>query len=106
MTANSIGAKSNPELNDYLDPDVPYELPWFELPLVNASTETLQNYGELVDDYHGYPVEIVTWPQQGRRPVDDGTGNEAGTASGTFDFWWQGDYLYGKNQAVNDPGLV
>ena len=74
--------------------------------MVNASTETLQNYGELVDDYHSYPVEIVTWPQKGRRPVDDGTGNEAGTVSGTFNFWWQGDYLYGTNQAVNDQYLL
>jgi len=87
---------------DYLVPDVPQKLPLFEVPLLKASSETLENYGELVDDYHDYPVEIVTWPSQGRRPVDSGTGNEAGTVSGTFDFWWEGDYLYGKNHAVND----
>ena len=66
---------------DYLLPDVPQKLPWFDVPLLKASPETLQNYGELVDDYHDYPVEIVTWPPQGRRPVDSGTGNEAGTVS-------------------------
>jgi hypothetical protein len=91
---------------DYLVPDVPQKLPLFEVPLLKASSETLENYGELVDDYHDYPVEIVTWPSQGRRPVDSGTGNEAGTVSGTFDFWWEGDYLYGKNHAVNDQYLL
>lgn len=106
MTGKSIGIKSKNETIDYLNPDVPLELPWFELPLVNANGKTLQNYGELVDDYESYPIEIVTWPQQGRRPIDVGTGNEAGTVSGTFNFWWQGDFLYGKNQAVNDQYLM
>ena len=63
---------------DYLSPDVPDELPWLDVPLVRATNENLQGYGQLVDDYHDFPVEIVTWPAPGWRPVDPGTGNEAG----------------------------
>ena len=86
--------------SDYLSPDVPGTLPWHDVPLVRATDESLRGYGHLVDDYSDYPIEIVTWPQPGRRPLDPGTGNEGGTTHGVFDFWWEGETLYGKNQAV------
>ena len=91
---------------NYLAPDVPPELPWFELPLVHATPQSLKGYGKLVTDYNNYPLEIVTWPAQGWRAVDPGTGNEAGTTFGTFEFWWEGEVLYGKNHAVNDQYLL
>ena len=84
----------------YLHPDVPSSLPWHPVPLVRATEESLRGYGHLVDDPAGYPIEIVTWPQPGWRTIDPGTGNEAGTTRGTFDFWWEGDTLFGRNQAV------
>ena len=91
---------------DYMSPDVPPELPWVEVPLVRATEATLQGYGQLVDDYRDFPLEIVTWPAQGWRSVDPGTGNEAGTTSGIFEFWWTGNVLFGKNNAVNDQYLM
>ncbi len=91
---------------DYLNPDVPSELPWVDIPLIKATPKSLQGYGVLVEDYHDFPIEIVTWPAPGWRKVDPGTGNQGGTTSGTFDFWWSGDILYGKNQAVSDQYLL
>jgi hypothetical protein len=91
---------------EYLAPDVPGELPWHEVPLVRATPETLKGYGELVEDYRNYPIEIVTWPVAGWRRCDPGTGNEGGTTRGNFDFWWEGDVLYGKNQAVGSHYLL
>lgn len=91
---------------DYLSPEVPPELPWLDVPLIRATPEALKGYGELVNNYHDYPIKIVTWPKSGWRPIDGGTGNEGGTTSGTFDFWWQGDMLYGKNQAVQAEYLL
>jgi len=85
---------------DYLAPDVPPALPWHDVPLVRATDESLRGYGRLVDDHRGYPIEIVTWPKPGWRDVDPGTGNEGGTTSGIFDFWWEGETLYGRNNAV------
>lgn len=70
------------------------------LPLVEANSETLEGYGLLVDEPEAQEIEIVTWPAQGWRPVDPGTGNEGGTTEGTFAFWWAGDLLYGRNEAV------
>ncbi|NEN93221.1 MAG: ureidoglycolate hydrolase [Okeania sp. SIO3H1] len=90
---------------DYLSPDVPLELPWYELPIVIATPESLKGYGQLVDDYRNFPIEIVTWPAQGWRPIDVDTGNQGGTIAGNFDVWWEGDFLYGRNQAVNDQYL-
>ncbi len=86
---------------DYMSPDVPGELPWVNLPVVTATDENLQGFGCLVSDYQNFDIEIVQWPAQGWRPVDAGTGDEGGTTIGNFYSWWQGDYLYGRNDAVS-----
>ena len=87
---------------DYLVPDVPESLPWHDVPIVAATEESLRGYGHLVDasNYRDYPIEIVTWPQPGWRAMDPGTGNEGGTTHGIFDFWWDGEALFGRNNAV------
>ncbi|MEM7028763.1 MAG: hypothetical protein AAF629_04155 [Chloroflexota bacterium] len=36
---------------DYLSPDVPETLSWFEVPLFKATNENLKGYGQLVDDF-------------------------------------------------------
>ena len=71
------------------------------LPLIEASGESVKGYGYLVDDPDDCEIEIVTWPAQGGRPVDQGTGNEAGYVEGIFSGKWHGDILMGSNQAVN-----
>ena len=68
-------------------------LPWHEVPLIRATEESVKGYGCLVDDPDGFEIEIVQWPQQGRRPIDAGTGDEAGWVEGTFECNWQGDNL-------------
>lgn len=77
-----------------------------ELPLVVATPESLAGYGVLVDDYAAQAIEIVTWPAPGWRPVDPDTGNEGGTTEGVFSFWWRGEMLYGRNEAVDDSYLL
>ena len=47
-----------------------------EIPLVKATNETLKGYGYLIDSYENSDIEIVTWPKQGWREIDEGTGNE------------------------------
>ncbi len=85
---------------DYLNPDLPAGLRRVIMPVVDATTETLDGYGRLVDDPAECEIEIVRWPAQGRRPVDPDTGDEAGTTEGTFVSEWKGDVLYGRNDAV------
>ena len=85
---------------DYLHPDLPAGLPHVRMPVVDATAATLTGYGRLVDDPAHCQVEIVRWPARGRRPVDVGTGDEAGTTQGVFVSEWQGDVLYGRNEAV------
>ena len=75
-------------------------LPVHPVPLIRATDESVHGYGHLVDDPDGCDVEIVTWPAQGWRPVDAGTGNEGGTVEGTFSGRWSGDVLFGSNEAV------
>ena len=70
------------------------------MPVVKATAQTLQGYGLLVDDPEQCKVEIVRWPAAGWRPVDADTGDEAGTTQGVFISDWQGDILYGRNDAV------
>lgn len=87
-------------MDSYLAPELPETLRILEAPVVRATDESLRGYGKLVDDPRGFPIEIVTWPQPGRRALDPGTGNEGGTTAGEFDFWWEGDVMLGKNHAV------
>ncbi|MEO8080598.1 MAG: ureidoglycolate lyase [Caldimonas sp.] len=86
---------------DYLNPRLPAGLRRVTMPVVDADRQTLEGYGRLVDDPAQCPVEIVRWPAQGRRPIDDDTGDQAGTTEGIFVSEWQGDILYGRNEAVD-----
>ena len=67
-------------------------LPLVQVPLVEATEDSTRGYGCLVDD-PSFEIEIVRWPAQGWRPVDDGTGDEGGVAEGVFHGEWTGDVL-------------
>lgn len=91
---------------DYLSPDVPGQLPWYDVPLVVADDDSVRGFGCLVDDPDNFDIEIVQWPAQGWRPVDAGTGDEAGTVEGVFHSEWHGQVLRAKNDAVNGDYIL
>jgi ureidoglycolate lyase len=77
-----------------------------ETPLVAATAESLEGYGCLVEaEPRNFPVEIVRWPAQGWRPIDNNSGDQGGIAEGIFEFWWKGETLYARNNAVGDSYL-
>ena len=76
-------------------------LPLVQVPLVRATVETVKEYGYLVDDPDQCKIEIVQWPAQGWRSVDEGTGDEGGCVEGVFSGTWDGDILMGRNEAVD-----
>ena len=86
---------------NYLDPDVPPSLRRVVAPVIDASEESLGGYGFLVDRPEQVEIEIVRWPSQGWRPVDDDCGDQGGTTQGYFTSEWKGDILYGRNDAVD-----
>jgi ureidoglycolate lyase len=71
-----------------------------ETRLVAASDEALKGYGCLVETPTTFPIEIVRWPAQGWRPVDNDSGDRGGVTEGLFEFWWKGETLYARNTAV------
>ena len=75
-------------------------LPLVDVPLIEATRESVRDYGQLVDDPHNFEIEIVQWPAQGWRPIDEGTGDEGGVTQGVFLGKWDGDILMGANDAV------
>lgn len=89
-----------PQTIDYLNPDLPRGLRRVVMPVVTATPDALQDFGHLVSDPADCSIEIVRWPSIGRRPVDSDTGDEGGTTEGVFVSTWQGDLLYGRNEAV------
>jgi hypothetical protein len=91
---------------DYLHPDLPANLARVRMPVVDATPDALEGYGWLVDDPRSYAIEIVRWPAQGWRPVDEDTGDEGGTAEGVFVSDWQGDVLFGGNEAVGGEYIL
>jgi hypothetical protein len=60
---------------------------------------------QLVEDPADFPIEIVPWPAQGWRPIDENTGDQGGVAEGLFEFCWKGETLYARNNAVGDSYL-
>ncbi len=74
-------------------------------PVVEATDAALRGFGRLVDDPQAAAIEIVRWPAQGWRPIDDNSGDQGGVVEGRFDFWWCGETLYGRNAAVGDDYL-
>ena len=85
---------------DFLNPAIPDGMRRVRMPVVAATDAALAGYGFLVDDPDACKIEIVRWPSQGWRPVDDDSGDEAGITQGVFVSEWQGDILYGRNEAV------
>ncbi|KAH8888003.1 hypothetical protein GQ53DRAFT_872132 [Thozetella sp. PMI_491] len=77
----------------------------FVLPVVQATAENVKGYGHIVDSPENFPIEIVRWPAQGTRPVDVNSGDQGGVTEGLFEFWWKGDTLYARNNAVGDNYL-
>jgi hypothetical protein len=86
---------------NYLNPGIPARMRRVPVPVVEASHQSLSGYGCLVDDPERQEIEIVRWPAQGWRPVDLDSGDEGGTTEGTFISEWQGDVLFGRNEAVD-----
>jgi ureidoglycolate lyase len=76
-----------------------------ETPLVIAGNASLKGYGRLVDDPKSFSIEIVRWPAQGWRPVDENSGDQGGVTEGIFEFLWKGETLYARNNAVGDSYL-
>jgi hypothetical protein len=89
-----------PPIFDYLRPELPAGLRRVTMPIVAAAPEALRGYGNLVDDPDACAIEIVRWPATGSRPVDADTGDQGGTTEGVFVAEWQGDVLFGRNEAV------
>ena len=85
---------------DYLNPEIETNLRRVSMPVVKATNESLEGYGCLVDSPDQHDIEIVRWPAQGWRSVDEDSGDEGGTTEGIFISEWKGDVLYGRNAAV------
>ena len=83
------------------DPSDKPALPLHDVPLIVATDESVCGYGALVEHPDDIEIEIVRWPATGWRQVDDDSGNEAGWVEGTFHGEWQGDVLFGRNDAVS-----
>ncbi|MFT7640010.1 MAG: hypothetical protein ACI9G1_001748 [Pirellulaceae bacterium] len=69
---------------DYLNPGISRGLKRIPLEVIEATSESLAGYGQLVDSPDSVEIEIVRWPAQGSRPVDEDSGNEGGTTEGVF----------------------
>ena len=91
---------------DYLNPGLPANLARVRMPVVAATTKTLEGYGRLVDDPDKCKVEIVRWPASGWRLVDEDSGDQGGTTEGVFVSEWQGDVLFGRNEAVDGEYIL
>ena len=89
----------------YLNPPVPTGVDLTHVPLVEATNESLKEFGCIFEDPDEFTVEngrfeIVPWPQPGWRALDPGTGVEGGTTEGGFRLFWENGHLMGENLAL------
>jgi hypothetical protein len=91
---------------NYLNPNLPAGLRRVCIPVVEATSETLRGYGELIDSPDARAIEITRWPARGWRPVDLDSGDEGGTKQGIFNAEWKGSILYGTNEAVGGEYIL
>ena len=68
----------------------------FEIPLIEATEKSLEGYGNLIENFDNYDIQITQWPKQGWREIDQGTGNEGGITEGYFHVWWDKIYYMEK----------
>lgn len=85
---------------DYMNPGIDAGLRTQSIPVLDASHESFAKYGKTFKSLDEIDLEIVRWPAQGWRPVDEDSGDEAGFTEGDFHCYWDGDILYGRNEAV------
>jgi len=91
--------------DNFVDPKLPTGLNVLEVPLEEATNESLKGLGWLVNSADEFTVEkknfeITKWPVSGWRQLDPQTGDEAGTTEGFFNVRWHGDFFYGENLAI------
>ncbi len=91
---------------DYMNPGLQANLKTIQVPLVRATPESMAGYGHIVIDPSATKIQIVRWPAKGWRPVDEDSGDEAGTTEGVFTSCWDGDVLLGKNEAVGGEYIL
>jgi hypothetical protein len=91
---------------DYLNPKLPPALVCVDMPILEATDAALEGYGRLIEDPSDCRIEIVRWPAQGSRPIDEDSGDQGGTTEGVFVSEWRGDILYGRNDAVDGQYIL
>lgn len=73
----------------------------YNVEVIVATNNTLGDLGFLVDDFDAAEVQIVQWPQPGRRAVLAGTGLGGGITEGDFEMHWDGQMIRSHNHAVD-----
>ncbi len=71
------------------------------VPLVKVNPQNFKPYGYFVTDFKSAKVQIVTWPQTGFRPIDEGTGRGGGVTEGHFEIFREGNECFAHNHAVD-----
>ena len=76
-------------------------LPWHEVPLIRATDTSVKGYGCLVDDPESFEIEIVRWPQQGWRPIDEAPATKAAGSRARSTATGRATCCMAENEAVN-----
>lgn len=79
---------------------IPENIKIVDVPIINATEETLKGYCEIVKKYHNTKVINIKWPKKSGRPIDENTGDQAISAEGIFEFNYGDNFCYAINNSV------
>ena len=69
--------------------NIPENITIYNVPVVNATDETIKGFGEFVYNFNKSNVINVVWPKKEGRPLDNNTGDQALPTEGLFDFYYE-----------------
>ena len=95
---------------------IPENIHIFEVPIIEATEESIKDYGRFVDNFANEKVINVKWPTQTNvnsekgsiyyREIDTNTGDEALATYGVFTSYYDDKYCYSTNTSVKNGEYI
>lgn len=86
--------------------NIPENITIYNVPVVNATEETIKGFGEFVYDFNKSKVINVIWPKKEGRPLDNNTGDQALPTEGLFDFYYENNFCKAVNHCVPNGSYI
>ena len=105
------------DYTEFID-KIPDNINIYQVPIVQATHQSIKEYGKFVDNFENEKVINTTWPKPKElklvkdvgykytRPIDKLTGDEALPTIGVFNSYYSDNYCYSTNTSVRNGEYI